>query len=286
MSLHIIDGHAHLYPFVAQPCFAPQEDPERTAVVQAVFGFLRYFKQNQVKRAVVVFDCKKELLIKRQLFPQYKRSRERPRKQRGKKRHLSMCDVAEQASEVLEELGVCTRTIVGYEGDDIINSLVQKFTKWKYDQKIHRIYVCTGDKDLMVLVGGRVLWKANTHGHDVYRVKDVVKKMGVPPAQLGDYLALCGDVADDIPGVPGIGDVGARSLLREYGSIEAIVASGHQMGIAGRVNLAHSNGTLIDQIRMVTLLKPKTGVRLKDTPFELPSVSEAKQVLRDRGFKI
>lgn len=284
MTLHILDGHAHLYSFKAGPCFAPQKKPADTVLVQAVFGFLRYLKENRPSHAVIVFDCDKKHLLKRKWHPEYKAKRVSA--QKAKASSVDMCEVAVRVSRVFDDIGICNKTIKGYEGDDIINSLVLKFSKKKHIEKLGSIYVVTGDKDLMVLAGGRVFWKKHTYGREILGTSDIIKKMGLPPEQLRDYLILCGDSIDDIPGVAKIGDVFAKRLLNEYGSIKAMVESGRTDGLVGHVARAHANGSLRAQIRMVTLLKPKTGVRMKDMPFVLPSIGQAKKALRSQGLSI
>jgi DNA polymerase I len=110
--------------------------------------------------------------------------------------------------------------VAGYEADDVIGALAR--------QSAHRdvdVYIVTSDKDMMQLVGGRVRVLRPGQGAgkpdvilDSAKVQEV---MGVPPEQVVDIMALMGDSIDNIPGAKGIGDKGARELIRRFGSVEA-----------------------------------------------------------------
>src|SRR5262249_50723974 len=101
------------------------------------------------------------------------------------------------------------------EADDVIAALVKKACAAGLD-----VVIYGADKDLMQLVGAGVTMIDIVCG--AARVKE---KLGVPPAQVRDWLALRGDSTDNIPGVAGIGEVTATKLLSEFGTIEGIVAN-------------------------------------------------------------
>jgi DNA polymerase-1 len=118
----------------------------------------------------------------------------------------------------------------GYEADDVIGALAVQATK-----KNLETFIVTSDKDLMQLVGGPVRILNPAKGDLVIDAKKVEELMGVPPNKVADVMALMGDSIDNIPGArdpnekpapgqrrkPGIGEVGARQLIQEYGSAEA-----------------------------------------------------------------
>jgi DNA polymerase-1 len=118
----------------------------------------------------------------------------------------------------------------GYEADDVIGTLARQAAK-----KDLEIYIVTSDKDLMQLVGGPVRLLNPAKGDLLIDEKKVEEIMGVPPNKVADVMALMGDSIDNIPGArdpnekpapgerrkPGIGEVGARQLIQEFGSAEA-----------------------------------------------------------------
>lgn len=106
-----------------------------------------------------------------------------------------------------------------YEADDIIGSAC---VQWK--DQFDEIYIASGDKDLMQFVGGNIKL-LDTMKDKLYTPADVEEKMGVRPDQIVDYLSIVGDASDNIPGMKGIGAVGAAKLLKEYGTLENIITN-------------------------------------------------------------
>ncbi len=121
----------------------------------------------------------------------------------------------------------------GYEADDVIGALALQAEKEDLD-----VYIITSDKDLMQLVHGRVRLLNPAKGDLIVDEKKVEEIMGVPPEKVADVMALMGDSIDNIPGArdpndkpapgerrkAGIGEVGARQLIQQFGSAEEAVA--------------------------------------------------------------
>jgi DNA polymerase I len=122
----------------------------------------------------------------------------------------------------------------GYEADDVIGTLAKQASQKDLD-----VLIVTSDKDLMQLVGGRVRLLNPAKGDLIIDEKKVEEIMGVPPGKVADVMALMGDTIDNIPGArdpgdkpapgerrkPGIGDIGAKQLIQEFGSAEAVLQS-------------------------------------------------------------
>jgi DNA polymerase I len=110
--------------------------------------------------------------------------------------------------------------VAGYEADDVIGALARQSARRDVD-----VYIVTSDKDMMQLVGGRVRVLRPGQGPGkpdvIVDAAKVEEMMGVPPEQVADVMALMGDSIDNIPGAKGIGDKGARELIRRFGSAEA-----------------------------------------------------------------
>jgi len=105
----------------------------------------------------------------------------------------------------------------GLEADDLIAVAVQRAKA-----KGLRVVIASSDKDLMQLVDGESVMMWDAMRDKVYGPAEVEEKLGVPPAQVRDLLALVGDTSDNVPGVPGVGPKTAADLLREFGTFEAI----------------------------------------------------------------
>ncbi|HZF09892.1 MAG TPA: DNA polymerase I [Thermoanaerobaculia bacterium] len=128
-----------------------------------------------------------------------------------------------------------------YEADDVLGTLAKKAADAGYD-----VVLISADKDLMQLVAPHVSLY-HTGRSKLYGPKDVEEDFGVAPDKVADVLALMGDAIDNIPGVPGIGEKGAKGLIQEYGSLDNLLAH------AGEVSRkAYREGLLAnqDQARM------------------------------------
>jgi DNA polymerase-1 len=140
----------------------------------------------------------------------------------------------------------------GFEADDVIATLTAQATAAG-----HTVVVVSGDKDLLQLVGPQVLVLNPGReglGATLYDRAKVEEKWGVPPERIVDVLALVGDAVDNVPGVPGIGDKGARDLVREYGSVENVLDNAEKVKRASYREglLAHREDALLSK-RLVTL---------------------------------
>src|SRR5919204_2578922 len=131
-------------------------------------------------------------------------------------------ELAEQIPMVhaaCEALGVPILTSERYEADDVIGTLAEKAAAAGFD-----VAIVTGDKDFFQLVrDGIRVFNPKEEG-TWYDAAAVREKFGVAPEQVVDVLALMGDTIDNIKGVPGIGDKGARELIAAYGSLEGLLA--------------------------------------------------------------
>ena len=131
-------------------------------------------------------------------------------------------DLAEQipwVHEACAALGVPVLTHDRYEADDLIGTLARQAAAVGHD-----VAIVTGDKDFFQLVGGNVkVYNPRDEG-TWYDADGVREKFGVAPDRVVDVLALMGDAVDNVKGVPGIGEKGARELIAAYGSLDALLA--------------------------------------------------------------
>jgi DNA polymerase-1 len=133
--------------------------------------------------------------------------------------------------ELLEAFNLPVVSSAGYEADDVLATLALKAS-----EKGYRVKILTGDRDLFQLVDPEkeisvlylstdFLKRGKSSGPAEFGPEEVKEKLGITPAQVVDYKALCGDKSDNIPGVKGIGEKTAVNLLTEYGSLDGIYAS-------------------------------------------------------------
>jgi DNA polymerase-1 len=216
-TLFLIDGSNQMYR--AYHAIRGLTGPDGRST-NAVYGFVTMLRKliadHQPSYIAAAFDLR-TATFRSQLFADYKANRA-----------AMPGDLAEQVPWVHEAcaaMGVPVYTAEGYEADDVIGTLARKATAQGF-----QAVIVTGDKDFFQLVGD---------GIRVYNPRDegawfdetgVREKFGVTPAQVIDVLALMGDSIDNVAGVPGIGEKGARDLIASFGSLDA------QLGRAAEVS--------------------------------------------------
>lgn len=217
MKLFLIDGHALIfkmyYAFLGRPMVNSRG--EDTSII---FGFTRYLLdligREHPTHIAVSFDPPGGTFRNR-LYPAYKANR-------GETPQL-VIDSLEPLTNIVKALDIPVLMVHDFEADDVIGTVAKRFHSSKMD-----VYMVTPDKDYGQLVGpGIYQLKPGKGGSDseILGVKQICDKYGLSStSQVIDMLALCGDASDNVPGVQGIGPVGASKLLDKYGTLENIYA--------------------------------------------------------------
>src|SRR5437773_299625 len=121
--------------------------------------------------------------------------------------------------ETLSALGIATWPMVEYEADDALAAAAEAAAR---DPRVDRVIICTPDKDLAQCVRGTRIVQLNRRTRVTLDESGVVKKFGVSPASIPDYLALVGDAADGYPGLPGWGAKSSAAVLAKFVHLESI----------------------------------------------------------------
>src|SRR3954463_6420850 len=172
---------------------------------------MRLEEDNAPKRMVVVFDHKgPQRTFRAEMYKEYKATRKAP----PEELQVQM----EYFEPIVRELGWPVMTVPGVEADDVIATLVTQARAKDWE-----VVIYSADKDIMQMVGDGVTMIDALH-QKTYTRDEVIKKMGVPPEKIPDFLALVGDTSDNIPGIYGIGDKTAANLLEQYGSLANLIA--------------------------------------------------------------
>ena len=210
-QLLIIDGHAYAYRafHAIRELRSPEGKP-----TNAIYGFVKMLEKMrsvvQPTHLIVVWDggLSAERLA---ALPDYKAQRpEMP------------TDLRPQFDEIesfLAAAGIASYRADGVEADDYIATLArQAANSWN-------VVIASSDKDFMQLVSARIgLFNPNDKTGTIWGREQVFAKTGVEPEQVADWLALMGDAVDNIPGVPGVGPKTAAELLKQFGSVENLLA--------------------------------------------------------------
>ncbi len=210
MNLHLIDGTYELFrSFYGPPPKTAPDGREVGATVGLLRSLLELLRHPAVTHVACAFDHVVES-FRNDLFAGYKTGEGIDPKLRAQ------FDLAEEA---VAALGIVVWPMVEFEADDAIAAAAER---WRDDPAVEQIVVCSPDKDLAQLVSGSRVVCWDRRRAIVYDEAAVLAKYGVPPASIPDWLALVGDAADGIPGIPGWGAKSAAAVLTQFGHIEAI----------------------------------------------------------------
>jgi DNA polymerase-1 len=220
--LFLIDGYALIYraffAMISRPLRTSRG--ENTSAAWGVANFLhRLFAEHDPQYVAWVHDAGTS--FRTEVFADYKATREKLDDELQEDFDRSV----ERIEELLRRFSVSLVTVDGYEADDVIGTLATQGADAGID-----VVIVSGDKDFYQLIGPRVsLLNPGRRGpggveeHWVDR-SNAHERLGVPPEQVIDYLALVGDSSDNVPGVRGIGDKTARALIETFGDLESILS--------------------------------------------------------------
>jgi len=161
--------------------------------------------------------------------------------------------------ELLKAMHIPIIEVAGFEADDLIGTLAKQAEKEDY-----KVFMVTPDKDFAQLVSENIfMYKPARMGNDIeiWGIPEVLEKFEIErPEQVIDFLGMMGDAADNIPGLPGVGEKTAKKFLKEYGSMENLLANTHEL-----------KGAIKDKIEAnaeLGLLSKKLATILLDCPVE------------------
>jgi len=279
--LYLIDGHALAYrAYFALTAGAGSErlqtrSGEPTA---GILGFanvlMRLLEQEKPEYLAVAFDTGKT--FRNDLFPAYKATRA--------KMPDDLRPQIERIRQMVDAFHLPRLEQEGVEADDILGTIAQQAVKEGFGVKI-----ITGDRDLLQLVNDRIV--VSLSGQKIseakdFKASDVKAKLGVNPDQVVDYKALVGDTSDNIPGVPGIGEKTAISLLEQFHTLDEIYA--HISEIPGRAAVKLTEGKESAYLsQALAQIKTDVGIvlKLEDAKTDHINVAAVEAFFRELEFR-
>ncbi|MCP4712249.1 MAG: DNA polymerase I [Planctomycetes bacterium] len=213
-TLFLVDGHALAYRmfYALQKQNLTAEGKPTGAILGFTKAVLRLLDNHKPNYFAVVFDPSGPT-FRNDMYDKYKATRQK-----------MPPELAEQLPQIRDVLSAMKCTVIevpGFEADDVIGTLAKKF-----EARDLNVVLYSGDKDFMQLISDRVkMLKPGTGGKEDswIGIAEVEQKFGVEPAKVIEALALIGDASDNVPGVEGVGEKTAAKLLREHGSLDAIL---------------------------------------------------------------
>ncbi|MEO1481586.1 MAG: 5'-3' exonuclease H3TH domain-containing protein [Myxococcota bacterium] len=253
MRVHLIDGTFELFrSFYGGPSRKSAAGVEVGAARTFARSLQKLLSQPDVSHVAVAFDTVIES-FRNQLFDGYKT---------GEGIDPELWGQAPMVEEAAAALGLTVWSMLEFETDDALATAAARFGE---DPAVEQVLICSPDKDFAQCVGGRVvMWD---------RIRDVTydeagvrEKWGIAPSSMPDYLALVGDDADGIPGVPKWGAKSSSTVLNHYHHIESIPedASEWQVQVRGAKGLAAS----LDEHREAVGLYKTLATLRRDVPLE------------------
>jgi len=213
-TLYLIDGHALAYRmyFALTAVGGSQRwQTSKGEPTAGIYGFarelMRIIEQESPEYIAVAFDVGKTFRDK--MFPEYKGTRE--------KMPDDLRPQIERIRQMVDAFNIPRLEMEGFEADDVLGSVARIASEQGLGVKI-----ITGDRDLLQLVNKRTVVYLAGDDKNFITDDDVTKKLGVPPKQVVDYKALVGDKSDNIPGVAGVGEKTAVTLLEKYKTLDGI----------------------------------------------------------------
>jgi len=254
LRIHLVDGTYELFrSFYATP---PKKAPDGREV-GATLGLLRSLHVLITRSGATHIACAFDHVIesfRNDLFPGYKD---------GAGVDPLLLEQFALAEEAVSAMGLVVWSMVEFEADDALATAAHRFQE---EPAVEQILICSPDKDLAQLVSGSRVVCWDRRREIVYDEAGVMEKYGVRPASIPDWLALVGDSADGIPGVPGWGAKSASAVLFKYEHIESIPVDPLSWGLPGSRALRLAEN-LKSQIEEAYLYRSLATLR-RDVPLE------------------
>ena len=275
----LIDGHSILNrAFYGLPDLTNSEGLH----TGAVYGFLNIlFKvlgEEKPEYLAVAFD-RSEPTFRHTKYPEYKGTR-KPMPQELKEQ-------IQLLKELLEKMGIATVSLAGFEADDILGTLAKKG-----EEKGMDVIILSGDRDLLQLATKKTMIRLprTAKGQTViedYKEDQVQERYLVTPVQIIELKALMGDAADNIPGIPGVGEKTATRLLVEYGSIENAFSHVEEISQKRARESLRENYQMAQLSKELATIRTNSPIEFEQEKFQLGNIftKEAYELCRKLDFR-
>lgn len=274
-KLILIDGHALMfrmyYAFLRRPMIN-----SKGVDTSVLFGFTKYLleliNKEQPTHLAVAFDppCK---TFRHEFYSEYKANRSAAPE--------VIKESLEPLCNIVKALNIPVLMSEGFEADDVIGSVAKQWS-----QKGFTVVMVSPDKDLGQLIDDNIFqFKPGKSGaeNEILGKKEICEKFSIEnPLQIIDILAIWGDASDNVPGVRGIGEVGAKKLVSQFGSVENIIANADKLPAKQKQSVLDSIESLKTSKFLVTI---KTDIELnlteEDLRVSMTDSSKAKELLKE-----
>ncbi len=252
MKIHLVDGTYELFrAYFAMPKSLGPAGQPTGAVRGLIQTLLVLLRQDEVTHIACAFDSV-ITSFRNDLFHGYKTGEDTPE---------DLTAQFEMAERATAALGIVVWQMVEFEADDAIATAA---LMWADAQDVSQVVICSPDKDLAQMVRGDKIVSLDRRRNTVLDEPSVLSKFGVSPESIPDYLALVGDSADGIPGVPRWGAKSTAKVLQEYGHIENIPDDAQSWNV--KVRGASSLAQNLAEHRTAAVLYKELATLRRDVP--------------------
>ena len=277
--LFLLDAYALIfrgyYAFIKNPRIN-SKGMDTSAIMGFMNSLMDVIKREKPDHLAVAFD-KGGSDLRNDIFPDYKANRDATPE--------AIKIAVPYIQDLLRAMHIPIIEVKGYEADDLIGTIAKQAEKENY-----QVFMVTPDKDFAQLVSENIfMYKPARMGNgiEIWGIPEVLAKFEIErPEQVIDFLGMMGDAADNIPGLPGVGEVTAKKFLKEYGTMENLLANTDQLKGKMKENIeANKEKGLLSKTLATILLD--CPVVFNETDYELstPDVEKTDALFNELEFR-
>ena len=277
--LFLLDAYALIfrgyYAFIKNPRIN-SKGMDTSAIMGFMNSLMDVIKREKPDHLAVAFD-KGGSDIRNEMFPEYKANRDATPE--------AIKIAVPYIQELLRAMHIPIIEVAGYEADDLIGTIAKQAEKENY-----QVFMVTPDKDFAQLVSENIfMYKPARMGNgiEIWGVPEVLEKFEITnPLQVIDFLGMMGDSADNIPGLPGVGEKTAKKFLAEYGSMENLLANTHELKGKMKENIeANKEKGILSKTLATILLDCPVQFDEKDYELSKPDVEKTEALFHELEFR-
>ncbi|MEC4050237.1 DNA polymerase I [Flavobacterium sp. SUN046] len=277
--LFLLDAYALIfrgyYAFIKNPRIN-SKGMDTSAIMGFMNSLMDVIRREKPDHLAVAFD-KGGSEYRFEMYPQYKAHRDETPE--------AIKIAVPYIQELLKAMHIPIMEKAGFEADDLIGTLAKQAEKEGF-----KVFMVTPDKDFAQLVSENIfMYKPARMGNDIeiWGIPEVLEKFEITdPLQVIDYLGMMGDAADNIPGLPGVGEKTAKKFLAEFGSLENLLANTDQLkgAIKGKIEANAELGLLSKKLATILLDCPVT-FNADDFELSKPDVEKTDTIFQELEFR-
>jgi len=277
--LFLLDAYALIfrgyYAFIKNPRIN-SKGMDTSAIMGFMNSLMDVIKREKPDHLAVAFDNGGSQL-RNDIFPEYKAHRDATPE--------AIKIAIPYIQKLLQAMHIPIIEVKGYEADDLIGTIAKQAEKQNY-----KIFMVTPDKDFAQLVSENIfMYKPARMGNgiEIWGVPEVLEKFEIErPDQVIDFLGMMGDTADNIPGLPGVGEVTAKKLLKEFGTMENLLANTDKLKGKMKENIeANKEKGLLSKTLATILLDCPVVFDEKDYELSTPDVEKTDELFNELEFR-